>query len=339
MDYKQQILNILHSTPASRVAMTKTLNITRAYMTKLTAALLSDGIIEECEVKDAPLGRPQQLLAVKTGRLFSINVMIRTYGLQASLNDYNTTRPALATANYPLSGPMSAQRLAEMLDALAAELCAQAGVVRERVKALGVALQGGIEQHSGVVRWCPVLEERNINLRDIICSRSGIATQIVNIAWCSCYMINKRTHSRESWVAFMPGFGSLGFGYCINGQPGLGDNGFYPEIVHLPYASGLENAFLFDPAAPQQSAQRTAEALFFAICCTAPIHNIKRVILTGELFEDYADLIMPITHRLLRENPSEHINTIRLEYMKASYNYSMVGLVQLSSDAITATLL
>ncbi|MCU5774342.1 hypothetical protein N5923_15460 [Erwiniaceae bacterium BAC15a-03b] len=339
MDYKQQILNILHSAVESRVSMTKTLQITKAWVTKLTSSLLEAGIIEAREVKDSPFGRPQQMLAVKARQFYSLNIMMRSYGLQATLNDYNTLQPTAAAVEYPLHAPLSARQLADTVSNLLAELCGIAVVDASQVRQIGLALGGGIEQHSGVVRWSPVLKEHHYNLRELLRHTTGIATQVVNIAWCSCHMLNKRIASRDSWIALMPGFGSLGYGYCINGKPGLGDNGFYPEIVHLPYAGGLENALQFDATDTQQSAARAAAALCFAICCTAPIHNIKRVILSGELFEDYADLIIPLTAKLLADNPSEHINTIRLEYMPAPYNYSMFGLVQLSSDAITDSLI
>lgn len=339
MDYREQILNILHTTPESRVTMTRKLNITKAWVTKITSALLAAGIIEEHEVRDTAFGRPQQLLTVKKNQFFSVTIMMRSYGLQATLNDYQTGEAPRAALDEAIDGTMDAQQMARRLDQIINTLCQQSGVARPQIKHLALALQGGIEQHSGVVRWCPVLDGRNVPLRDVIQQQCGIESQVVNIAWCSCYMISKRQRDRESWIAFMPGFGSLGYGYSIDGKAGLGDNGFYPEIVHLPYEGGLENAFLFDPATPVLSTARVADALCFAICCTAPIHNIKRVILTGELFEEYAELLIPATQQRLERHSSEHINTIRLEYMPAHYNFSMTGLIHLSADAITATLL
>ena len=57
MDYRQQILNILHSENESRAEMTRRLGVTKAYITKLTARLLEEGLIEERDVKDTSFGR------------------------------------------------------------------------------------------------------------------------------------------------------------------------------------------------------------------------------------------------------------------------------------------
>ena len=82
----------------------------------------------------------------------------------------------------------------------------------------------------------------------------------------------------------------------------------------------------------------TAQALYFAICCTAPIHNIKRVIATGELFEDYGEHILPLAQKMLDENTNSHIREIRIRHYKTGHNYGWKGLVQLSSDSITGLL-
>jgi hypothetical protein len=57
--------------------MTRRLGVTKAYITKLTARLLEEGLIEERDVKDTSFGRPQQCLAVKEGCAWSINIMLR----------------------------------------------------------------------------------------------------------------------------------------------------------------------------------------------------------------------------------------------------------------------
>ncbi|MCL2892630.1 ROK family protein [Brenneria tiliae] len=335
MDYKKQVLNILHSTSESRAEMTKKLGITKAYITKITASLIQAGLIEEREIKDISFGRPQQMLAVTPGRFFSVNMMLRQSGLQATLNDFNTTRPALAACSRPLTGLLSPAQLGDIIMETIDTLTEQAPAARENILTFSLALQGGIEQHTGLVRWCPIFNEENINLQALLEERIGIQSNIINIAHCTSYMLEKTRPGSASWIAFMPGFGSLGYGYCINGRLGLGDNGFYPEIVHLPYPGGIEQAFFVDDRNKEATLIKTADALYFAICCTAPIHNIKCVIVTGELFEDYGEEIIPLTQRLIIDNPNRHINTIRIHHIKAGYNYGTVGLVQISSDAIT----
>ncbi|WP_023637708.1 hypothetical protein [Dickeya solani] len=65
MNFTHEILNVIHSTPESRISLAQKLQVTRPYITKLTAALLNKGVIEETEQKDSPVGRPRTILAVK----------------------------------------------------------------------------------------------------------------------------------------------------------------------------------------------------------------------------------------------------------------------------------
>lgn len=338
MDYREQILNILHSESDSRAEMTRRLGVTKAYITKLTSRLLTDGIIEEREVKENGAGRPQQLLAVAPKQAYSINIMLRRGSLQGTLNDYNTRLPASATFDTALPETMTPQELVYQVGKGINALCTLAGLTSDTIRVASVALQGGIEHTTGCVRYCPLFAENNVNLLDMLVSHTGIPTRIYNIAHCTNYLLAKSAPSL-SYVAFMPGFGSLGYGYCTNGEPGLGENGFYPEIVHLPYDGGIEPAFNVEQRNITGTVQKTAEALYYAICCTAPIHNIKLVIATGELFEDYGDRILPIAQNKLDTNPNPHIREIQIRHYKTGHNYGWKGLVQLSSDSITGLLI
>ncbi|WP_142501712.1 ROK family transcriptional regulator [Klebsiella sp. 2680] len=334
MDYKQQILNILHSEAKSRTEITKRLGVTKAYITKLTARLLDEQLIEEREIKDPTFGRPQQLLAVKTGQAWSANIMLRKGSFQATLNDYNTQPPPLATLSFPLPEEMTPDQLMRFITAGVAQLCELARLPRTSLTVASVALQGGIEHFTGIVRYCPLFQESNVNLAALLEKNLRLPTRIYNIAHCTNYLLAKRSPG-DAYVAFMPGFGSLGYGYCTHGEPGLGENGFYPEIVHLPWPGGLEPAFNVAENNKPATVLTTARALYFAICCTAPIHNIKRVIATGELFEDYGEDILPLAQKMLDESPNAHIREIRIHHYKTGHNYGWKGLVQLSSDSIT----
>ncbi|WP_434585024.1 ROK family protein [Klebsiella sp. R390] len=335
MDYRQQILNILHSESESRAEMTRRLGVTKAYTTKLTARLLEEQLIEEREIKDAAFGRPQQCLSVKEGNAWSVNIMLRRGSFQGTLNDYYTLKAPLASHQFSLPEQMTPDTLTQFIAEGLQTLCQQASLKVTQIKVVSVALQGGIEHTTGVVRYCPLFADNNINLMALLEQHLGIPVRIYNIAHCTNYLLAKRSPG-SSYVAFMPGFGSLGYGYCTNGIPGLGENGFYPEIVHLPYEGGLEPAFNVDPANAATGIQATARALYFAICCTAPIHNIRLVIATGELFEDYGDDILPLAQQMLDNNPNRHIREIKIRHYKTGHNYGWRGLVQLSSDVITA---
>lgn len=337
MDYKKQILNILHSETESRAEMTRRLGVTKAYITKLTSQLLSERVIEEREVKDVAFGRPQQLLAVKSHCWFSVNIMLRKGSLQSTLNDYNTQVSTLANHSCTLPETMTPELLTTVIVESIKALCTSANILLSRVKVVSVALQGGIEHYTGIVRYCPLFPDNNVNIKTLIQDAVGITTHIYNIAHCTNYLLAKLSPGL-SYVAFIPGFGSLGYGYCTHGEPGLGENGFYPEIVHLPYAGGIEQAFNVDSENKAATLQTTANALYFAICCTAPIHNIKHVIVTGELFEDYGDEILPLAQGMLNASADRHISEIHIRHYKTGYHYGVKGLVQLSSDSITELL-
>jgi len=327
----------LHSETESRAEMTRRLGVTKAYITKLTSQLLAEQVIEEREVKDVAFGRPQQLLAVKSHRWYSVNIMLRKGSLQGTLNDYNTQLAALASQSCTLPETLAPQALVAVIVEEIKALCASANILLSRVKVVSVALQGGIEHYTGIVRYCPLFADNNVNLKTLIQDAAGITTHIYNIAHCTNYLLAKLS-AELSYVAFIPGFGSLGYGYCTHGEPGLGEKGFYPEIVHLPYEGGIEQAFFVDKENKDETLLTTAKALYFAICCTAPIHNIKQVIVTGELFEDYGDEILPLAQGMLNASGDRHISEIHIRHYKTGYHYGVKGLVQLSADSITELL-
>ncbi|MFT4274657.1 MAG: ROK family protein [Pantoea sp.] len=335
MNFRHELLNMLHSAPESRISLAEQLEVTRPYITKLTNALLAEGVIEQTEQLSSGGGRPRTLLAVRKRQYFSLNIMVRELTVEATINDYHTGELALAAETMAFSAPVTLARFISHVQDLATRLCRTAGIDAARLKHIGIALQGGIEQDTGVVKWCPAFVERDIPLKAQLMLATVLSVTVVNIAWCSSYMLAKTERLTGSWIALMPGFGSLGFGYYIDGKPVFGANGFYPEIVHLPYPGGLEKAFALDGDPDHQQIAASIDALLFAIHCTAPVHNIKQVILTGEFFDDVpADFIPHIVARLA-SHPSPHINTLQLRYIKTQRFYSMKGLVRLSSDAIT----
>ncbi|ERK09090.1 transcriptional regulator [Pantoea sp. AS-PWVM4] len=335
MNFRHELLNMLHSAPESRISLAEQLEVTRPYITKLTNALLAEGVIEQTEQLSSGGGRPRTLLAVRKRQYFSLNIMVRELTVEATINDYHTGEMALAAETMTFSAPVTLTLFIETVQGLVIRLCRVAGIEAGRLKHVGIALQGGIEQDTGVVKWCPAFVERDIPLKAQLMLATALSVAVVNIAWCSSYMLAKTGMLKGSWIALMPGLGSLGFGYYINGKPVFGDNGFYPEIVHLPYPGGLEKAFSFNGEPDDQQVSSSIDALLFAIHCTAPVHNIKQVVLTGEFFDDVpADFIPHIVARLA-SHPSPHINTLQLRYIKTQRFYSMKGLVRLSSDAIT----
>ncbi len=333
MNFRHQLLNILHSSPESRISLAQQLEVTRPYITKLTNVLLNEGIIEQTEQQSSGGGRPRTLLTVKKRHYYSLNIMVRALSLEATLDDYNTGEKSVSATQYLFSEPVSSAVFASKVNELVSSVCLSAGINSGQLKHISIALQGGIEQDTGVVRWSPTFTQDNISLRDQVMAVTGLSVSVVNIAWCSSYLLGKQEGLKGSWIALMPGFGSLGFGYWIDGKPVFGDNGFYPEIVHLPYPGGLETAFAEAPDDQQITA--SIDALLFAIYCTATVHNIKHVILTGEFFDDVPANFISQIEQQLASHPDPHIKNIQLRYIKTQRYYSMKGLIRLSSDAIT----
>ncbi len=144
-------------------------------------------------------GRPQQLLAVKNGQAFSINIMLRKGSFQGTLNDYNTVIAPLSVHHCALPEQMTPDELVSELAQGIAALCRAARIAQQRVTVLSVALQGGIEHFTGVVRYCPLFSDSNVNLMALIEQRTGITTRIYNIAHCTNYLLAKRWPGQLGW--------------------------------------------------------------------------------------------------------------------------------------------
>lgn len=333
MNYRQQLLNSLLIAPASRATLAQQLGVTRAYMTRLSSELIAQGIIVEEGAQEGDFGRPQMLLALAQGRYYSISVMVRGYRLEAYLCDYARPTVTLAQCDHDFISAQSTAAVLHQLEQVIVQLTAAAQVSRQQLRHVGIALQGGIEQFSGVVRRCPLFQETQIAFKTQLGEQIGIDVAVMNIAWCSSVMIQRALPQLNSWLALLPGLGSLGYGLFLNGSVVLGDNGYYPEIVHLPFAGGMENAFQ-----PQQE-QNALEALCFAICCTAPVHNLRHVVLAGEFFDSAPDTLIPELRQRLAQHPLEQINTLDITWLRLGHNQSLQGLLTLSAEAVSACLI
>lgn len=241
---KNRVVALLRQRAQSRVELAQQTGLVKSSLTKITAQLLQDGIIEEISdpepVADImPMGRPKTLLRLKPGVNFSLCVYLSIESLIVYFIDQTNAVLLRDEQRWDLSGEAQTLTVASCVHLIrqqAAAMCQRYQIPIGALKQIAVATQGKIAQHTGIVHYSQLFRERHFNLAEAITAATGVPARIVNIAYCSVYHLNQLYQDRGSFLAILLGYG-MGVGIVIDHQIMLGPDGTAPELSHLSYAS------------------------------------------------------------------------------------------------------
>lgn len=167
-----------------RVLVARDLCVSPASVTTLTSELIEAGLIEECAAPregDSARGRPPVALAVRRGAALVAGIKLSDREHTAVLVDFAGNR--LASATVPRRpGALALDDLLAAAAALLARVCAQAGVARGDLAALGLGVPGFVDSAAGEVLWSPVLAARNVAFAAAAAARLGLPVHIDNDA-------------------------------------------------------------------------------------------------------------------------------------------------------------
>ncbi len=168
---RQQVFQHVRSRgQAARADVTRGLSISAGSATTLTADLIASGILREVaepkEVSSRELGRgrPRVALEVVPEAAFVIGIKLSFKTHSAVLCDFAGNVVATAT----LKAIDRRRSRNELLD----EICALIGLITKQAEksdkdigAIGIGLPGIVDQESGLIRWCSLLQDRNVDLK------------------------------------------------------------------------------------------------------------------------------------------------------------------------------
>lgn len=163
---RQQVFEHVRSSGrAARADITRDLNISGASTTTLTADLIDSGFLREVDEPDREhgRGRPRVALEVVPDSSYVIGIKLSFKQHSAVLCDFAGN--VLATAILPTKNKRSSEDvLIEQIIALCHRVIKAADMSEQDIAAVGVGIPGIVDQASGRIRWCSLLQDTNVDL-------------------------------------------------------------------------------------------------------------------------------------------------------------------------------
>lgn len=218
-----------------RVQIAKDLGVSPASVTATTSELLETGLIEEIAVPrdgDANRGRPPVALGVRPDAHLVAGIKLSDREHTAVI--VNFAGQLLASKAIPQTpGMHSLANLIGAAETLLDKACAEAGITRERLSAVGLGVPGFVDAEAGRVMWSPVLSERDCLMAEAASARLGLPVHVDNdanlVALAELWFGAGRELADFAVVTIEHG---VGMGLVINHRLYRGARGLGMELGH-----------------------------------------------------------------------------------------------------------
>ncbi len=176
---RQILLNLVREQgPISRADLARRMDIGRGMVTALVDELLHEEAIYEGATVDAPRGRKPKMLYVRTRGRLVIGVDVRFSRTYLMLGDFAGV-PVATESFETVTDP------AAFVDTIVARVGALLRAHGERgalaaCEGIGLVIPGQVDQLTGRVLNSPQLGWRDVDVRDAIAQRTGLATFVEN---------------------------------------------------------------------------------------------------------------------------------------------------------------
>jgi predicted NBD/HSP70 family sugar kinase len=225
---------VLTEGPLSRVSLARRLGLSSAAVTKAARPLIDTGYLHELAATERTgpgAGRPASPLAVRADREFFVGVKITADELIGVVCDL--CADVRVAAHRPLTDPDVEAVLTE-LGRLVDELLDGPGDYRARTRRLGLAVSGDVDRTTGLVRYSPFLQWRNVLLGQRAARTTGLAVTVENDvkALTAAEQWFGEGVGAESFALVTVGTG-IGCGLVVNGRLVSGSHGVAGEIGHI----------------------------------------------------------------------------------------------------------
>ncbi|MEL6585844.1 MAG: ROK family protein [Pseudomonadota bacterium] len=236
MPLRQQLYErVLAHGRINRAALAKDLGVSAGAVTPLVSELLGTGLLQELP-EDAVYtgrGRPPVTLAVVPGRAYVIGLKASDLEHTAVLVDL-AGRP-VASASMARDGTdRSATHLMSEMARLVSLLLDDAQTSRADVVGLGLGLPGLVDHSAGAVKWCPLLQERDVPVRDLLSDTLDLPVAIdndANVLTMAEHWFGKGRRLSDFAVVTIE-YG-VGMGLVVDHQTYRGTRGLGMELGHI----------------------------------------------------------------------------------------------------------
>jgi glucokinase-like ROK family protein len=229
---RSTVLNIIKDEgAASRTDIVRLSGLSPATVSEITADLIAEELIYEKEAGDSTGGRPPILLALNQSAAYVVGLKLAEQQISAALTDIEAT--ILCTLTVPATGVTLVEQAVASLTRVVEQIIASASVPRERVTGVGIGLAGVIDAEQGVCRYSPILDWRDVPLKQMTEKQIGIPVYIDNDV-NTLVMAEKwfgAGQGVDDFLVVTVGRG-VGLGIVVNGQFYRGTRGGGGEFGH-----------------------------------------------------------------------------------------------------------
>ena len=217
----------------SRIDIAKSIGLSQASITGITADLISEGLIEETEPGAHEGGRPPILLAISPDGAYEIGINMAIEKIDVAITNFQAQIKAFHSIKLD-SAYYSANDIVDIMVQAVQECMWEASFSKDQISGIGIGIPGLVDSESGIIRFLPNYGWENINFRDLFQKKINIPTYIENSS--------NNLAIAEQWFGFGKGIDNfvvvtlqngVGAGCIINGQLSRGCTGIAGEFGHL----------------------------------------------------------------------------------------------------------
>ncbi len=224
---------ILRSRPVSRAQLAKTTQMSPTSITRIVSELLAFGLLVESPSTDTNVGRKAVLLDIDKDAVFTVGVEIDVHSITTCLLDLNDQPRIVREQKHEIDYPPPEKAVHTAL-AMYREMLSVTGVSRERVKAVGVAIGGTVDQAAGRIKVSPQLHWQNVRLRQLFEEAFQLPVVVENDVKAAIVEEYVRHHEcRVANLAYLTIGSGIGAAIMHDGKLLRGHNNAAGEVGHV----------------------------------------------------------------------------------------------------------
>jgi N-acetylglucosamine repressor len=226
------VLNLVREhQPLSRADLARRMHVGRGMITQLVDGLITDGVLFEGAVANAPRGRKPTLLHVRTRDQFAIAVDVRFARTYMALTDLDGRQIALES--FPTE--LNPDALVDELSRRVTKLLDSHGI--SECEGIGIVVPGMIHRRTGQILNSPQLGWRGVEIRQKLQADTGLRVFIENapIACALSHMwLPPFGGADEGNFVYVTVGDGVGVGVVEDGEVFRGHGDTAGEFGHLP---------------------------------------------------------------------------------------------------------
>jgi predicted NBD/HSP70 family sugar kinase len=217
----------------SRVDIAKSIGLSQASITGITADLISEGLIEEKKPGPNEGGRPPILLSISPDGAYEIGINLTIEKIDVAITNFQAQIKAFHSIALD-SAYYKAEDIVDMMVQAVQECMWEASFSKGQISGIGIGIPGMVDSESGIIRFLPNYGWENIPFRDLFQEKIDIPAYIENSS--------NTLALAEQWFGLGKGIDNfivvtlqngVGAGCIINGQLSRGHTGIAGEFGHL----------------------------------------------------------------------------------------------------------